>query len=208
MIREQIEAKLRAAFDPMYLEVVDESYRHNVPAGSESHFKVVLVSDRFTGERFLNRHRMIYGTLTEELSNTVHAPRCTPTRLKNGKRYRIRFSPRRRAAARGASPRNPICNRWRFSSMLLADLAKTAYGPFCFTGKCANSALLRTKLSGKCEKCRSTRRQPFSTHKSDAAIMPRLIYECLRDDSDDRECVSDLKRASRFCEATYTRFQS
>ena len=63
MIREQIEAKLRAAFDPMYLEVVDESYRHNVPAGSESHFKVVLVSDRFTGERFLNRHRMIYGTL-------------------------------------------------------------------------------------------------------------------------------------------------
>ncbi len=30
MIREQIEAKLRAAFDPMYLEVVDESYRHNV----------------------------------------------------------------------------------------------------------------------------------------------------------------------------------
>ncbi|MBX4321663.1 BolA/IbaG family iron-sulfur metabolism protein, partial [Mycobacterium tuberculosis] len=43
MIREQIEAKLRAAFDPMYLEVVDESYRHNVPAGSESHFKVVLV---------------------------------------------------------------------------------------------------------------------------------------------------------------------
>ena len=50
--------------------------------------------------------------------------------------------------------------------------------------------------------------QPFSTHLSDAAIMPRLIYECLRDDSDDRECVSDLKRASRFCEATYTRFQS
>ena len=63
----------QAMVDPVYLEVVDESYRHNVPAGSESHFKVVLVSDRFTGERFLNRHRMIYGTLTEELSSTVHA---------------------------------------------------------------------------------------------------------------------------------------
>lgn len=73
MIREQIEEKLRTAFDPVFLEVVDESYRHNVPAGSESHFKVVLVSDRFTGERFLNRHRMIYGTLTVELSTTVHA---------------------------------------------------------------------------------------------------------------------------------------
>ncbi len=73
MIRERIEEKLRAAFQPVFLEVVDESYRHNVPAGSESHFKVVLVSDRFTGERFLNRHRMIYSTLAEELSTTVHA---------------------------------------------------------------------------------------------------------------------------------------
>ena len=63
MIRERIEEKLRAAFQPVFLEVVDESYRHNVPAGSES----------FTGERFLNRHRMIYSTLAEELSTTVHA---------------------------------------------------------------------------------------------------------------------------------------
>lgn len=73
MVREQIEAKLRAAFDPVFLEVVDESYRHNVPAGSESHFKVVLVSDCFSGERFLNRHRLIYGTLSEELAGSVHA---------------------------------------------------------------------------------------------------------------------------------------
>lgn len=73
MIREQIEAKLRAAFEPAYLEVVDESYRHNVPAGSESHFKVVLVSDRFVGERFLTRHRSIYGVLSEELADGVHA---------------------------------------------------------------------------------------------------------------------------------------
>ena len=65
MIRERIEEKLRAAFQPVFLEVVDESYRHNVPAGSDS--------DRFTGERFLNRHRMIYSTLAEELSTTVHA---------------------------------------------------------------------------------------------------------------------------------------
>lgn len=72
MIREQIEAKLEAAFNPMFLEVIDESYRHNVPAGSESYFKVVLVSDRFVGERFLSRHRMIYGTLAEELSTSVH----------------------------------------------------------------------------------------------------------------------------------------
>jgi BolA protein len=73
MFREQIEAKIRAAFNPAYLEVTDESYRHNVPAGSESHFKVVLVSDRFNGERILERHRSVYAVLTEELAGPVHA---------------------------------------------------------------------------------------------------------------------------------------
>ncbi|AVF35583.1 transcriptional regulator BolA [Rahnella sikkimica] len=73
MIREQIEAKLAEAFDPAFLEVTDESYRHNVPAGSESHFKVVMVSDKFVGERFLARHRAIYGKLTEEMAGSVHA---------------------------------------------------------------------------------------------------------------------------------------
>ncbi len=73
MIREQIEAKLAAAFEPTHLDVTDESYRHNVPAGSESHFKVVLVSDKFVGERFLSRHRSIYSVLAEELAGSVHA---------------------------------------------------------------------------------------------------------------------------------------
>ncbi|HBT4821523.1 TPA: hypothetical protein MB344_000570 [Klebsiella quasipneumoniae subsp. similipneumoniae] len=58
----------------------------------------------------------------------------------------MRFSPRRRAAARGASPRNPICNRWRFSSMLLADLAKTAYGPFCFACKMRKLSAFADKI--------------------------------------------------------------
>ncbi len=73
MFREQIEAKLRAVFAPVYLEVMNESYRHNVPAGAESHFKVVMVSERFTGERILARHRSIYGVLSEELAGPVHA---------------------------------------------------------------------------------------------------------------------------------------
>ena len=47
MIRGIIEDKLRNEFQPVHLDVQDESYRHNVPAGSESHFKVVIVTDRF-----------------------------------------------------------------------------------------------------------------------------------------------------------------
>ncbi len=73
MIRERIEEKLRTAFTPVHLEVHDESYRHNVPAGAESHFKVVIVSDSFLNQRFLQRHRAIYSVLTDELAGSVHA---------------------------------------------------------------------------------------------------------------------------------------
>lgn len=73
MMREQIEEKLRTAFSPKHLEVHDESYRHNVPAGAESHFKVVIVSDSFSNQRFLARHRSIYSVLSAELAGSVHA---------------------------------------------------------------------------------------------------------------------------------------
>ncbi|MCX8958008.1 transcriptional regulator BolA [Erwinia psidii] len=73
MVREQIEIKLRTAFAPVHLDVHDESYRHNVPAGAESHFKVVIVSDSFSHQRFLTRHRAIYGVLADELAGSVHA---------------------------------------------------------------------------------------------------------------------------------------
>ncbi|WP_080326413.1 transcriptional regulator BolA [Yersinia pestis] len=73
LIREQIEEKLKAAFVPDHLEVINESYRHNVPAGSEGHFKIVIVSDKFQDQRFLSRHRSIYSVLADELAGSVHA---------------------------------------------------------------------------------------------------------------------------------------
>ncbi|CAO97558.1 transcriptional regulator BolA [Erwinia tasmaniensis] len=73
MIREQIEEKLRTAFSPLQLEVQDESHRHNVPAGAESHFKVVIVSESFNDQRSLARHRAIYAVLADELAGSVHA---------------------------------------------------------------------------------------------------------------------------------------
>ena len=38
-----IEEKLVGGFDLQHLQVINESGQHNVPDGSESHFKVVLV---------------------------------------------------------------------------------------------------------------------------------------------------------------------
>ncbi|XDF78327.1 transcriptional regulator BolA [Aliivibrio fischeri] len=73
MIQHQIEQKLREALAPSYLKVLNESYMHNVPEGSESHFKVIVVSDEFEGKRLIARHRAINNILAEELSDHIHA---------------------------------------------------------------------------------------------------------------------------------------
>ena len=72
-VRETIEAKLTDTFEPAHLEVVNESGNHNVPPGSESHFKVVIVATGFEGKRLLERHRMVNATLADELAGPVHA---------------------------------------------------------------------------------------------------------------------------------------
>ncbi|CAH0516799.1 unnamed protein product [Peronospora belbahrii] len=44
-VARRIYEKLEAAFTPQYLDVVNESYMHNVPKGSETHFKQELDKD-------------------------------------------------------------------------------------------------------------------------------------------------------------------
>ncbi|SFU69613.1 transcriptional regulator BolA [Xenorhabdus koppenhoeferi] len=73
MVRQEIKTKLQAAFKPSHLEVVNESYRHNVPAGSESHFKVIVISNDFIEQRMISRHRSVYNVLAKELEEGVHA---------------------------------------------------------------------------------------------------------------------------------------
>ncbi|MGF1725035.1 transcriptional regulator BolA [Photobacterium nomapromontoriensis] len=73
MIKERIIDKLHHAFLPLHLEVENESYMHNVPAGSESHFKVVIVCEQFDGMRLLARHRAVNAVLADELANNIHA---------------------------------------------------------------------------------------------------------------------------------------
>ena len=72
-VQATIEQKLAADFAPLHLEVINESDNHNVPAGSESHFKVVVVSPAFTDKNLLARHRLINATLAEELNGIIHA---------------------------------------------------------------------------------------------------------------------------------------
>lgn len=72
-IQQQIERKLRERFAPLHLEVANESHMHNVPEGSESHFRVVLVSEQFAGRPLVQRHRYVNATLAEELGGQIHA---------------------------------------------------------------------------------------------------------------------------------------
>ena len=72
-VQAHVEAKLRQGLEPSHLEVINESHMHSVPAGSETHFKVVVVSDKFEGLSAVKRHQLVYGVLAEELSKkTVH----------------------------------------------------------------------------------------------------------------------------------------
>ncbi len=71
--QETIQNKLVESLAPTHLEVINESHRHNVPPGSESHFKVVIVSEQFEGQKLVARHRAINALLVDELNNGVHA---------------------------------------------------------------------------------------------------------------------------------------
>ncbi len=68
-MEQQIIDKLTSALEPVHLEVVNESYKHNVPKGAESHFKVLVVSTVFDNKKMLARHRLVNGALEEELKH-------------------------------------------------------------------------------------------------------------------------------------------
>jgi len=72
-VEQSITSKLSQSFAPIALEVINESFMHSVPPGSESHFKVVVVSDRFDEESLIKRHRMVHAALREELDAGLHA---------------------------------------------------------------------------------------------------------------------------------------
>jgi len=68
-----IEQKIRDGLPVEHLEVVNESHMHNVPADSETHFKVIVVSPAFEGQMPVRRHKQIYGLVDAEMAGPVHA---------------------------------------------------------------------------------------------------------------------------------------
>ena len=69
-----IEQTLQQGLAPDWLSVTNESYLHrSTGPDAESHFKVVVVSSVFEGERLVARHRRVNTLLAQALQNGVHA---------------------------------------------------------------------------------------------------------------------------------------
>lgn len=75
-VSERIQQRLQEAFAPRHLELINESHMHAGPA-TESHFKLIMVSDAFQGKKRVSRHQMVYRLLQDELQSggqgSVHA---------------------------------------------------------------------------------------------------------------------------------------
>ena len=77
IMHERIVARLRAALDPVLLDVVDESDRHaghaGARAGGGTHYRVQVVSAKFERRSRVERHRLVYELLTAEFADGLHA---------------------------------------------------------------------------------------------------------------------------------------
>ena len=66
-----------AALEPQALDLVDESSKHEGHAGARpggnTHWRLTIVSPRFSGQPTVARHRMVYQALGELMQNPIHA---------------------------------------------------------------------------------------------------------------------------------------
>lgn len=73
MRSQRLNDKLTKELAPTFLHIEDESRNHSVPEGSESHFKIVVVSAVFESASKIQRHQRVYGALGDEFKNGLHA---------------------------------------------------------------------------------------------------------------------------------------
>lgn len=77
-LRERIETKLSDSFSPERLKVTDESHMHaghqpDITGTGETHMRVQIVTEAFSGKSRVDRHRAINALLKPELDAGLHA---------------------------------------------------------------------------------------------------------------------------------------
>lgn len=75
--KERMKAKLEAGLAPTTIEIDDESHLHAGHVGAreagETHYRIKVASASFSGKGRVERHRMVYALLAEEIAGGVHA---------------------------------------------------------------------------------------------------------------------------------------
>ncbi len=76
-VKEIIESKVNEALNPELLEVIDESHKHAGHVGArpegETHFHINMTASMLNGKNRVERQRMIYKILSDELAGPIHA---------------------------------------------------------------------------------------------------------------------------------------
>jgi len=76
-MRERILSKLQAAFDPVTLDVVDDSEAHRghggYREGGNTHFNVLIKAGAFNGLSRVTQQRLINKELAQEFEDGLHA---------------------------------------------------------------------------------------------------------------------------------------
>ncbi len=76
MTRPQAIELALVSLSPTVLNIQDESHKHAGHAGAQDgrgHFKLLIVSEQFTGLSMLKRHQLVYQALAELLKTDIHA---------------------------------------------------------------------------------------------------------------------------------------
>jgi BolA protein len=72
----QIRERL-SSLEPVSVELLDESAQHAGHAGAQpggnTHWRLAIVSPRFSGKPTVARHRMVYQALGELMQHPIHA---------------------------------------------------------------------------------------------------------------------------------------
>jgi len=73
-VENEIKQILTREYNPIHMEIINESHMHNVPKFSESHFKVLVVSDLFTPLSLIEQHKHVNNTLKDYIgTGKIHA---------------------------------------------------------------------------------------------------------------------------------------
>ena len=72
---DRIRAVVQDALRPVTLEIRDDSAAHvgHVGGGGKGHFRLLIVSDAFTGKTLMQRHRLVHEALAMLIETDIHA---------------------------------------------------------------------------------------------------------------------------------------